>query len=60
MEFNVKYLILAGGSGTRLWPLSRNRYPKQFLSLINDKSMLQNTALRVSERGDDIYICTGA
>lgn len=55
----MKYLILAGGSGTRLWPLSRNMYPKQFLSLINDKSMLQNTALRVSNSGDDIFICTG-
>lgn len=38
--------LLAGGSGTRLWPLSREQYPKQFLRLIGDKSLLQNTALR--------------
>jgi mannose-1-phosphate guanylyltransferase len=40
-------VIMAGGSGSRLWPLSRSHYPKQFLSLLNDKTMLQNTALRV-------------
>lgn len=40
-------VILSGGSGTRLWPLSRAKKPKQFLPLINDKSMLQNTLLRL-------------
>ena len=40
-------VIMAGGSGSRLWPLSRSHYPKQFLPLLNDKTMLQNTALRV-------------
>ena len=41
-------VILCGGSGTRLWPLSREHYPKQFLSLQNDgQSMLQNTAVRL-------------
>jgi len=55
----MKYLILAGGSGTRLWPLSRKYYSKQFLSLINEYSMLQNTALRVSkENGKDIFVIT--
>jgi len=39
-------VLLAGGSGTRLWPLSREQYPKQFLALIDDQSLLQNTALR--------------
>ncbi|NKF24720.1 mannose-1-phosphate guanylyltransferase/mannose-6-phosphate isomerase [Solimonas sp. C16B3] len=39
---------MAGGSGTRLWPQSREQYPKQFLSLIDDKSLLQNTALRAA------------
>ena len=41
--------ILAGGSGTRLWPMSREGYPKQFLSLTHEKSMLQVTALRVAQ-----------
>ncbi|OGT06948.1 MAG: mannose-1-phosphate guanylyltransferase/mannose-6-phosphate isomerase [Gammaproteobacteria bacterium GWF2_41_13] len=39
-------VILAGGSGTRLWPLSRVEKPKQFLSLISDKSLLQETVQR--------------
>jgi mannose-1-phosphate guanylyltransferase/mannose-6-phosphate isomerase len=51
----MKYLILAGGSGTRLWPLSRKMFAKQFLSLTNRYSLLQNTALRVKEKqGSDI------
>ena len=41
-------VVLAGGSGTRLWPLSRGRYPKHFLSLTSDRSMLQETLLRVA------------
>ncbi|MGP4309265.1 mannose-1-phosphate guanylyltransferase/mannose-6-phosphate isomerase [Escherichia coli] len=40
-------IIMAGGSGTRLWPLSRSLYPKQFLSLINDNSLLQETLKRL-------------
>ena len=40
-------LILSGGSGTRLWPLSRELYPKQLLPLVGDKTMLQETAARV-------------
>lgn len=40
-------VILAGGSGTRLWPLSRSSYPKQFLRLLNQHSLLQNTILRL-------------
>ena len=39
-------VLMAGGSGTRLWPLSREMYPKQLLKLSNDRSLLQNTALR--------------
>ena len=39
-------VILAGGSGTRLWPLSRTDYPKQFLALGSDSSLLQQTVAR--------------
>jgi mannose-1-phosphate guanylyltransferase len=42
-------LILSGGAGTRLWPLSRRRKPKQFLELIGDRSLLQDTVDRVNE-----------
>ena len=43
-------VILSGGQGTRLWPLSRKSFPKQFLSInsCNEKSLLQNTQLRLS------------
>ena len=41
-------VILSGGSGTRLWPLSRNDYPKQYLPLSGDKTMLQETILRLN------------
>jgi len=40
-------VILAGGSGTRLWPLSRTHYPKQFLALEGEQTMLQQTLLRL-------------
>jgi mannose-1-phosphate guanylyltransferase/mannose-6-phosphate isomerase len=46
----IKPVILCGGSGTRLWPLSSRREPKQFLRLASERSMLQDTALRVSDR----------
>jgi mannose-1-phosphate guanylyltransferase/mannose-6-phosphate isomerase len=41
-------VILSGGSGTRLWPLSRAVLPKQLLPLVSDKTMLQDTVLRLS------------
>lgn len=47
-------VLLAGGSGTRLWPLSREQYPKQFLPLVGPNSLLQETALRASAVGDSI------
>ena len=40
-------VIMAGGSGTRLWPLSRHLYPKQFLPLVGEKTMLQETCNRL-------------
>ncbi|HRE56092.1 MAG TPA: sugar phosphate nucleotidyltransferase, partial [Candidatus Competibacter sp.] len=45
-------VILSGGSGTRLWPLSREAYPKQFLPLVDQNTMLQNTALRIAGLAD--------
>jgi mannose-1-phosphate guanylyltransferase len=41
-------IILAGGSGTRLWPLSRQLYPKQLIGLVDDKTLLQNTLVRLN------------
>lgn len=48
MSSKVVPIILCGGSGTRLWPMSRKLLPKQFLPLITDRSMLQETALRAA------------
>src|SRR5579862_2445638 len=42
-------ILLAGGAGTRLWPVSRDALPKQFLPLVGDKSTYQQTLLRVSD-----------
>jgi len=42
-------VILSGGSGTRLWPLSRQNQPKQFLALVGDHSLYQETVLRASK-----------
>ncbi len=53
-------VILAGGSGTRLWPLSRELFPKQLINLIDEYSMLQNTLLRtigMPEVADPVVIC---
>ena len=44
-------VILSGGSGTRLWPLSRSLYPKQLLPLVDSDSMLQATVSRVTDSG---------
>mgnify|MGYP005989259923 FL=1 len=52
-------VIMAGGSGTRLWPLSRGNYPKQFLKLSGDQTMLQSTVTRLSqlEHEPPLLIC---
>lgn len=47
----VMPVILCGGSGTRLWPLSRTGFPKQFLCLTGDESLFQQAAQRVSRLG---------
>jgi mannose-1-phosphate guanylyltransferase/mannose-6-phosphate isomerase len=49
MDLNLIPVILSGGSGTRLWPLSREGHPKQFLALAGEQSMLQATWTRVAE-----------
>ena len=59
-------VILAGGGGTRLWPLSREHYPKQFLKLFDDNTLLQNTLLRLDGLDssdnvlDPVIICNEA
>ena len=53
-------VILSGGSGTRLWPLSREHYPKQLLPLMRELSLLQETALRLDGLdgvADPLYVC---
>ncbi|MBL4680941.1 MAG: mannose-1-phosphate guanylyltransferase/mannose-6-phosphate isomerase [Pseudomonadales bacterium] len=52
-------VILSGGSGTRLWPLSRKQYPKQLISLVNETTMLQDTLLRTDgfDASDPLIIC---
>ncbi len=49
-------IILCGGSGTRLWPLSRTLMPKQFLKLFNDKSLFQLTVERNAKLCDSQFI----
>ena len=53
-------VILSGGAGTRLWPLSRELYPKQLLPLVNERTMLQDTILRlqgVAKLTDPLVVC---
>lgn len=56
----MKYVILAGGSGTRLWPFSRSSFPKQFLHFGDGESLLQKTVKRYYPpvRSSDILIVT--
>jgi mannose-1-phosphate guanylyltransferase / mannose-6-phosphate isomerase len=48
MAARIHPVILSGGSGTRLWPMSRRSLPKQFLPLVGERTMLQETVRRVS------------
>ncbi len=61
MAENIIPIIMCGGSGSRLWPLSRQSFPKQFLELSeNKKSLLQNTVERINDLKDvlnPILIC---
>lgn len=57
----MKAVILAGGSGTRLWPLSRDLKPKQFHAFVGDKTMLQQTYERLSFLSPkDIFVATSS
>ncbi len=53
MNLPLVPVVLAGGSGTRLWPLSREGYPKQLLSLTGDHTLLQETVLRLDGMARD-------
>lgn len=51
MHDMIHPVLLCGGSGSRLWPLSRKSYPKQFVELIGEQSLFQSSALRLSGQG---------
>ena len=54
-------VILSGGSGTRLWPLSRTFFPKQFINLVNDTTLFQDTIMRLpKEVSEPLIICNEA
>jgi len=55
---DITAVILCGGSGTRLWPLSRSNYPKQFLRLFSEYSLFQEAVLRVKDIVKEILIVT--
>ncbi|RLI72914.1 mannose-1-phosphate guanylyltransferase/mannose-6-phosphate isomerase, partial [Archaeoglobales archaeon] len=56
----VKTIVLAGGSGTRLWPLSREYLPKQFINILDSKSLFQKTIERalIFSAPDELFIVT--
>jgi len=63
MQKNIVPVILCGGAGSRLWPVSRQLLPKQFLPLVTGRTLLQDTALRAREAAgamQPIVICNEA
>ena len=54
----MKCVILAGGLGNTLWPLSRKNYPKQFLNICEGRSLLQDTIVRNMPFADEFIIVT--
>ncbi len=61
MSQTIKAVVLAGGSGSRLWPLSRQQLPKQFLKLDGESSLLEATIQRLQPlvEKDDVWVVTG-
>lgn len=69
MSLKIQPVILSGGSGSRLWPMSRAMYPKQLLPMVTDKSLLQDTVSRINTLGtsydnlevfDPVIVCNEA
>jgi mannose-1-phosphate guanylyltransferase/mannose-6-phosphate isomerase len=69
MSLKIQPVILSGGSGSRLWPMSRAMYPKQLLPMVTDKSLLQDTVSRINHLGvtyknlevlDPVIVCNEA
>ena len=64
-QIPLQAVILAGGSGTRLWPLSREHFPKQLIDLLGDESLLQSTARRLDALqaarpvADEVFVVCG-
>jgi mannose-1-phosphate guanylyltransferase len=58
----IQPIIIAGGSGTRLWPMSRKLYPKQYLALAGEMSMLQETLKRLEglDANPPVLVCNEA
>ncbi|HEY3202998.1 MAG TPA: sugar phosphate nucleotidyltransferase [Thermoanaerobaculia bacterium] len=54
----MRILLLAGGGGTRLWPLSTEQRPKQFLPLLSDRSLLAETYARLRPLTTDVFVAT--
>src|SRR3990172_4034256 len=63
MPLEIIPVILCGGAGSRLWPMSRQLLPKQFLPLVTGRTLLQDTALRAREASggtQPIVVCNEA
>ena len=62
-EKKIVPVVLSGGAGTRLWPLSRELYPKQLLPLVGEQTLLQETVLRLgglADLGAPLVVCNDA
>ncbi|HDZ27389.1 MAG TPA: hypothetical protein ENH65_12870, partial [Candidatus Aminicenantes bacterium] len=55
---DIRAVIMAGGAGTRFWPLSRKKNPKQFLPIVSDKTMIEETVHRLLAKVPSNHIYT--